>query len=254
MKQIWFAEPLHRDPILRFYKLCSKWRKEVNKNPKTYEEISRFAETALVREFVNGMRLKTGIPALEFMDIQVMYETCAFETAWFKNKHSPWCTLFDKTSVQILEFAEDLEYYWKDGYGHELTHKQACPAVKDMIDHLEIGSTYPQSTFYFTHSGTVLKLLAKLGLYKDNKKLDHTDFVASSRKWRTSQIDAFASNLMFVTFSCDNGEYYVLSMHQERVIHLPGCPQNTDLCPFKVFKNLFEEDIENCNFDEICSL
>jgi len=55
------------------------------------------------------------------------------------------------------------------------------------------------ATLYFTHSGTLLKLLAHLGLARDKKPLTHKHF-ASERRWRTSQIDAFATNLAFLRY------------------------------------------------------
>lgn len=227
----------------------------MKKNPETYIEIQRFANTPKVQAVVNGLREKTGISTLHFNDIRMIYEVCAFETAWWKHKTSPWCTLFNKESIDMLEYAEDLEYYWKDGYGFEITHSQACPAIKDLVDHLRFNSTQPQSTFYFTHSGTVLKLLAALGLYKDEHQLKHTNY-EQPRLWRTSEIDAFASNLLFVTFQCqpEDEEEQLLFMHQERIVRLPGCPQDRDLCPLSVFVQRHKEKIENCLFNDICEL
>lgn len=60
-------------------------------------------------------------------------------------------------------------------------------------------STLPNSTFYFTHSGTLLKVLAHLGLYKDEAPLTYQDY-GKQRKWRTSAIDAFATNVAFVLY------------------------------------------------------
>lgn len=203
---------------------------------------------------VNEFRKRTGIEDLSFQHIQAIYETCAFETAWWKLKTSPWCSLFDKETILLLEFAEDLEYYWKDGYGYDITHTQACPAIKDMVDHLKFNSTHPESTFYFTHSGTILKLLAALELYKDDQKLLHSDF-GQARQWKTSEIDAFASNLMFVTYQCEaKDEEQILFMHQERIIRLPGCPQDKDLCPLRDLIKHHQDKIENCNFNQICEL
>jgi len=39
----------------------------------------------------------------------------------------------DVAALEALEFFEDLEYYWNDGYGYELTHRIACPAIADMF-------------------------------------------------------------------------------------------------------------------------
>lgn len=66
-----------------------------------------------------------------------MYMTCAFETAWTPATSSPWCALFDVDDLEKMQYRQDLEYYWIDGYGFELTYKQACPAVKDMVEHFK---------------------------------------------------------------------------------------------------------------------
>uniref|UniRef100_T1H3T8 Uncharacterized protein n=1 Tax=Megaselia scalaris TaxID=36166 RepID=T1H3T8_MEGSC len=112
-------------------------------------------------------------------------------------------------------------------------------------------STHPNATFYFTHSGTVLKLLSHLGLYKDNFVLTHKDF-EKERQFETSKIDAFASNIQFILYDCKD-EPKVLTMHQERIVNIPGCTLDNDLCSLSTLKNIFEDSL-NCNFDEICQL
>lgn len=128
-----------------------------------------------------------------------MYTICSFETAWHKFDQSPWCSLFDADSVRVLEYLEDLKYYWIDGYGHEVTHRHACVAMVDMHRHIRASSTEPKATFYFSHSGAILKLLAHLGLYRDDFQLAAHTF-ERERKWQVSEIDAFASNVAFVLF------------------------------------------------------
>jgi hypothetical protein len=60
-----------------------------------------------------------------------------------------------------LEYREDLEYFYEDGYGHSINYVQACPIVKDVVDHftqvVESAPYQPKGLFYFTHSGTLLK-------------------------------------------------------------------------------------------------
>lgn len=60
----------------------------------------------------------------------------------------------------------------------------------------------PLVTAYFTHSGTILKLLALLGVARDDQPLTHDLFslYADNRAWRTGFIDAFASNIAFVLY------------------------------------------------------
>lgn len=58
-----------------------------------------------------------------------------------------------------------------------------------------------KGVFYFTHSGTLLKMLSFLGLYKDNERLKSSNFANFiNRKWKVSKIDVFASNLVFVLY------------------------------------------------------
>jgi hypothetical protein len=61
--------------------------------------------------------------------------------------------------------------------------------------------TSKNGIFYFTHSGTILKMLGLLGLYKDDHKLKHDNYIEmENRQWRTSKIDPFGSNIAFVLY------------------------------------------------------
>ena len=45
---------------------------------------------------------------------------------------SPWCSLFSEDNLKILEFADDLKYYWKDGYGFDINRKMTQPLMAEM--------------------------------------------------------------------------------------------------------------------------
>ncbi|XP_076275290.1 multiple inositol polyphosphate phosphatase 2 [Rhynchophorus ferrugineus] len=251
-KDVSFPEPLKNDPILRFYKLCKKWRNEIKSNEKVNGEYIKFTNgpytTNMVKDFNQRLKLNK---ELNFFDIYTMYVACGFETAWNKQSKSPWCSLFTKEDLLILEYLEDLKYYWIDGYGHELTYKQACPAIGDMINHLNSSEQFPKVVAYFTHSGTLLKLLAHLGLYKDTEPLTADNFhKMNDRKWKTSLIDSFGTNLAFITFNCNNG-HKILALHQENIVRLPPCA-DTDLCDFNYFMDYYSGSIESCDFNSMC--
>ena len=121
--------------------------------------------------------------------------------------------------LDMLEYREDLEYYWQDGYGYKVNTEQGCVLVKDAVDNFRnitmgLHSREEQNgIFYFTHSGTILKLLSYLGLYKEkvnpetglSPSLRHDNYerMKESRNWRTSLIDPFASNVGFVLKKCN---------------------------------------------------
>lgn len=98
---------------------------------------SFYAEPAM-QSAVQHVRASSQLMDLKPEDVQLMYTVCAFETAWQRHKPpSVWCRFFDVDALRALEFAEDLEYYWNDGYGYELTHRIACPAIADMFAAIE---------------------------------------------------------------------------------------------------------------------
>nr|CAI5859808.1 unnamed protein product [Callosobruchus analis] len=253
-KSVHYPEPSKQDPILRFYKLCEKWNKEIKKNPEALLEKKLFENDIEMKNIVNNINQRLGFKTfLTANDVTLMYHTCAFETAWNKKSKSPWCSIFTVDDLKVLEYVEDLKMYWQDGYGYEISYKQACPAFGDMMNFLEMKDPHSKVTVYFTHSGTLLKMLAHLGLYKDAQPLTSESFSKmGNRQWKTSKIDSFATNLAFVLFECKEGDK-VLTLHQERVIRLPSCP-NSDLCSLSQINKYYSNSIQSCNFETICSI
>ncbi|XP_014252447.1 multiple inositol polyphosphate phosphatase 1-like isoform X2 [Cimex lectularius] len=250
-KRVWYPDPIYADPVLRFYKLCSKWRTAVKKNPASKEEMEKLKNSVESLESCQRISKRLGLNyTLPYNDVYHIYLACSFETAWNKYKRSPWCSVFNKKDFKVIEYGEELKYYWKDGYGFDINHKQACPLIHDIFSKL---SDRFNATFYFTHSGTVLKLLSHLGLYKDEFQLMHdtASKIRSNRKWRVSFIDTFGANVVFVLYRCGD-ELKVLTMHQERIVQVPGCPKG--LCPLRLMKEILVDSIEHCNFTNLCSI
>ncbi|CAH1180036.1 unnamed protein product [Phaedon cochleariae] len=253
-KDIWFPEPSRKDPILRFYKLCTRWENDVKQNSAAQQERIIFMNGAEMSKTVQEIneRLKMKKTLLETEDIIMMYDMCAYETAWNKLAKSPWCSVFTVDNLKVLEYAADLKHYWRDGYGFELTYKQACPAFGDMMNFLESKSRFPRVNVYFTHSGTLLKMLAHLGLYEDDEHLTAKNFDHMlTRKWRTSLIDSFGTNLAFVLYSCDSVDK-LLVLHQEKIVRLPPCP-DSDLCEVDKIKEFYGESLDSCDFQGMCN-
>lgn len=53
-------------------------------------------------------------------------------------------------------------------------------------------------------------------------------------------------------YSCVNGKQ-ILTLHQERPVRLPGCP-DTDLCPLHRIEEIYEDSLLKCDFADMCSL
>lgn len=100
-----------------------------------------------------------------------------------------------------------MKYYWKDGYGHELNYRQACKALVDVFDFFKDKNSDLKTSAYFTHSGTLLKILSLMNIARDQSPLFHDSYsISKSRNWRMTLIDAFATNLAFVLY--EYVEYY----------------------------------------------
>lgn len=110
--------------------------------------------------------------------------------------------------VEVLEYREDINYYFKGGHGNEINSQLACTTVVDMLYHLETeNATSPKVIAYFAHASTIQLLLTALGAAKDTIPLKSDNFAEmTNRKWKTSEICPFASNLAAVKYQCPNDE------------------------------------------------
>ncbi|KAJ8722584.1 hypothetical protein PYW07_003764 [Mythimna separata] len=249
-QDIIFAPATKVDPVLRFYKHCDRWLTQVKRNPETYKETKLFSNSHDMNKTLESISHKLGLNrVLEFDTVNLMYKYCGYETSWDKHHISPWCYAFDERSIQMFEYYHDLRAYWLDGYGHELTYRQACLLMKNMFEYFGKERGY-RSVFLFSHSGAVLKILTHLKLFKPPSPLKG-DQIVKDREWRLSEIDSFAANLAFVLFKCKDGDH-VLTLHQEKIIKLPMCEQ--ELCPLEHLKEYFHESLSNCDYTDMCSL
>ncbi|XP_022194980.2 multiple inositol polyphosphate phosphatase 1 isoform X1 [Nilaparvata lugens] len=244
-----YPNPMHVDPLLRFYKLCDKWKEDVKKSGSCKIEGNKFANSKAMNKVMNKMKKRLHLDSITFDELSTMYQVCGFETAANRTHISPWCRVFDDEDIEVLEYSEDLKYYWRDGHGFDLNHEQACISYQDMVAHFQSDEP-TKSVFYFSHSGTLLKMLSYLNLYEDELPLLSDNFdKQSNRLWRVSQIDAFGTNIAFVLYRCGD-ELKVLTLHQEKPVTIPNCSDEDDLCPL----DFFLEKLEECNFESLCSI
>jgi len=254
------------DPLLRMYKLCKKWHNEVKTNNLSLQEKVQFEQSKLFHDSVlvklsERLGFIPGYLSLE--DVDLIDVACSFTQAWNPNQRSPWCALFTDEMSSMLEYRKDLRYYWQDGHGYHINSAQACILVKDAVTGFENAmqdETSVKGRFHFAHSGTVLKLLAYLGLYqvyehdtKTHLKSENYHSMKIKRNWRTSEIDPFATNVGFVLKKCNKRDYKVGLLHNENMIEIPECKSVNKWCDYDVFLSLFNPKVLNCNFTAICN-
>ena len=106
--------------------------------------------------------------------------------------------------------------------------------------------------FYFSHEGTLGKVMARLGLFRDAEPLRADNFVWNiGRQWRTARVLPFASNMVFVLFRCTLETYKIQLYINERLVPIPGC-SSAEACPYSEFVQMMRPIIETCDLDVIC--
>lgn len=131
-----------------------------------------------------------------------MWQLCRFEQASDPSKLSPWCSVFSIEDVAVLEYGEDLGYYYEAGYGFDMNKNILCETMQNLLKFLiSNDDDEAPARILISHSTAMQLVLVSLGLYEDEIPLTRSNFAEQRyRKWRTSTETAFASNLAVVRY------------------------------------------------------
>ncbi|XP_053996566.1 multiple inositol polyphosphate phosphatase 1-like [Hylaeus anthracinus] len=242
------------DTLLAAYKTCNSWLEDCNN-----------ISTKIVGEFENQPEFQTLIQNvsrrlgylynLSKRSILTMYDMCRYEKAWTVTKLSPWCAVFSKDELRVLEYREDLHYYYKAGYGRAINAQLGCTLLQDMMNHFwkvekDEESVEPRGIFYFSDIISLQNLLTTLNINKDQMQLkDYNYKDMAKRQWRTSFISSFAANLVAVFYKCDgdNQPKKVMFYLAEKLVMMDGC--DVGLCDWEYFKQKFNPIINRCDLN-----
>lgn len=139
-----------------------------------------------------------------------------------------------------MEYREDLEHYYRDGYGQELNSKLNCAAVSDLLKTLESNDS-PQMVTYITEGSGLLLLLNALGYAKDSDSLRADNYYGQShRRYLSSQLCPFGGNFAAIKYDCpnDNERHKVLFFLNEKPLFLDGC--KAGLCDLSYIKEKYK--------------
>lgn len=142
--------------------------------------------------------------------------------------------------MKILEYADDLRYFYNVGYGNaEVNSQLACAAVSDMLQFIE-SVELPNVSAYFTHSSTVHLLLAAMGAVKDADLLRADNYAEmDNRKYKSSKDAPFAANLAAIKYECSNDDEHtkVMFFLNEKPLELDFCEEG--LCSLTDLKRVY---------------
>ncbi|KAG7210188.1 hypothetical protein KM043_011745 [Ampulex compressa] len=250
-------ESPENDTLLAAHKNCPAW--EAGQTNNSIEELRKFDNGPHFQNLLRNVSQRLGyLYDISKGSILTMYDMCRYEKAWSVTKLSPWCAIFSKQELRLLEYREDLEYYYKAGYGREINGQLGCILLKDMVNHFwrverDESASEPKGVFYFSDAVSLLNLLTAMGINQDDVLLRAYNYNAmAKRQWRTSFISPFVGNLIAVFYKCHGSRETNKAMFYlaEKPILLEGC--DVGLCDWEYLKNKFGPLTSHCGF-EMCS-
>ncbi|KAH8395305.1 hypothetical protein KR222_008568 [Zaprionus bogoriensis] len=240
------AEIPKEDLLLRPYDYCTDFKSKNYKGEGS--EYQKYRTSSVWNETMSDIARRLGFKVLEQDDIKLMFDICRYEQAWQVDRTSVWCGVFLPRHVTVLEYAEDLKYYYGSGYGFEENTRFNCRAAQDMLTRLS-SSESPHVIAYFAHSTGLQTLLTALGINKDDVALraDNADAMVS-RRWQVSQLGPFAGNFVAVKYDCpaELEKQKVVFFLNQNAVQLSWC--NVGLCNWSdvlvKYKTLLEADCD----------
>jgi hypothetical protein len=134
--------------------------------------------------------------------VRTLWEICNFEQIWDMSVPAPFCGVFSPYNNLMLEYFEDLDYYYNAGFGgpRRLFENLNCPLMQDMLSFLDspAGET---TRIYSTHSTAFQLFMVTLGVFGGDTPLTAANFNQQTlRQWRSSFITPMATNLAVVRY------------------------------------------------------
>ena len=256
--------PCDKDRVLRFFDHCEEYVTNVLDNRARFREIKEFLEEKEILLVIDNVKRKLGRDDIELTgkDLTILFKGCAYDIALFGgSRSSGLCSLFDEHDMRIMEYALDLQNFYKRSAGYKINFESSCPLLADFFHSLQAkagrNSKYGNysGVFRASHAETLIPLYALLGVRVDEETLVSENYEQmKNRQFRPGCLAPFAGNIMFVLYECDKGRDYKIQLYvNERLTRIPCCKSDVD-CDFKTFEKCYQEVVDGCDFEHICRL
>lgn len=152
--------------------------------------------------------------------------------------------------ASILEYFQDIKYYYQSGPGGKNNENVQCYTVSDMMSHMK-SKEGPNVVAYFSHASAIQLFLTSLGLFNGTDSLRADNFEnMKDRKWKTTLISPFAANVAVVRYKCvendsNNLEDKIRFFLNERPLELDQCKSSSESCRMNEINQIFEHFNEN---------
>lgn len=260
-----FNNPYDQDILLRPFDMCPAYSNFQKEN--SLEQYSLWIDK-MYPQITLKLTKNLGFNITNSL-VNMFFEACAFDFAILKST-SNWCSLFDSEDFWIINYALDLKDYYELSFGNQINLYLGVPLLQEWVKIIECKKNQKcrenpkisnqKTNMLFAHAETLLPFVSTLGIYKDSFNLmaDTPMHLIENRKFKTSFIIPFSSNLALFTYNCtiENKDplFLVKLIHNEREIEIPNCKSDhSPYCDFNQFKSIYSNYISS-NFSKLCEI
>ncbi|XP_011308504.1 multiple inositol polyphosphate phosphatase 1-like [Fopius arisanus] len=235
-----------KDVLLRPDRNCYRWS-HADRNVEVQRD--KFIQGPEYTELQRNVSRRLGFHVSP-STIHNVQDMCRFETAWSPNKLSSWCAVFSKEEWKIMEYIDDIQYYYYSGYGTALNTLIGCFPVEDLVKNFrstEIAAHQKgvKAVFYMSTSRVLMDFLHTIGISKDTEHLLWNNYERmKNRKWRTSLIAPFFANFIASFYRCRDSPNKVTFHLNEKLVMYEGCEEG--ICDWNYVKGKLERVASDC--------
>lgn len=205
-QQVVFEPIVNPDLLLRPHDFCNDFLEVSDPS----DEQEAFAEGPEFQEMLTQVSNKLGFHGsnhLERVEVETLVNLCRFEQIWNVTSNSPWCSAFSVGNHQVLEYYEDLLWYYRFGFGNHGQYRTLyesinCNLFQDLLRFLQSNAPSDQTTkIYSGHTATIQLFLGMFDLYKDEDLLTRHNFAQHViRLWKMSKLSMKATNMAIIRY------------------------------------------------------
>lgn len=205
-EQVQFADVPSPDYLLRPYENCPLYSQVINVPIEQDEFVEGPEYQAMIVQVSEKLGFH-GSNVLRAVEIETLASLCKYEQIWDLDATSPLCAAFSIANHQILEYYEDLDYYYRVGYGYsqyrQLFENLNCNLMQDMLNFLQSNDDQNdhKARIFSTHSSALQLILVTLGVFEDDVKLTRHNLAQQvNRLWKSSLVAPMGTNLAVIRY------------------------------------------------------
>jgi len=188
---------------------------------------------------------------LDTDDVNSLFDWCAYELN--VKGYSPFCNLFSNTEFIKNSYSLDLENYYSNGPGNNMTRTIGAPLIRASLALLKDNETEHKIFLSFSHDTDLEITLEALGLLgiADGEQLPN-DHIPFPHTYVHSTIVPQGARIYTEKIKCD-GEIYVRYVLNDAVYPLPTCSDGPGFsCKLTDFENYVNDRLDNLDYATQC--